>query len=104
MLATRRRSLSLGSCHFGRHSTSSTQAARGSLTIRAKVTRPVAPLLFILSINGHFGSLAVAKPRAATFRLFWEFLMRITLAMPLVALLGVTLAAATASAQSPYPN
>lgn len=30
--------------------------------------------------------------------------MRITLAMPLVALLGVTLAAATASAQAPYPN
>jgi hypothetical protein len=30
--------------------------------------------------------------------------MRITLAMPLVALLGVALAAATASAQAPYPN
>ena len=30
--------------------------------------------------------------------------MRITLAMPFVALLGVTLAATTAAAQSPYPN
>ena len=30
--------------------------------------------------------------------------MRITLAMPFVALLGVTLAAMTAAAQSPYPN
>ncbi len=30
--------------------------------------------------------------------------MRITLAMPFVALFGVTLAAATASAQSPVPQ
>ena len=52
MLATRQRSLALGFRHFSRHSTNSTQAARGSLTITATATRPVAPLLFILSING----------------------------------------------------
>jgi hypothetical protein len=50
------------------------------------------------------GSLQALSRERRLYRLFWELFMRINSAMPFVALLGVALAATTASAQAPYPN
>jgi hypothetical protein len=73
------------------------------LTIRLTATRPVAPLLFILSINGHLGRWQPLSRERRLFARFQELLMRIVSAT-FVAALGVLTLAAVASAQAPYPN